>query len=100
MHAWHAEDEDVVAFLKAAIDPKLQPVFVHCEHGSDRTGVCIASYRIAVQGWSKADAAREMTAGGYGFHDIWENLVDYLQDMDVRAMRQGAGIAETRSAGP
>lgn len=93
MHAWHAEDEDIVAFLKAATDPKLQPVFVHCEHGSDRTGVCIAAYRIVVQGWSRADAIREMTRGGYGFHGIWENLIDYLQTMDVAAMRRRIGLS-------
>ena len=44
------------------------PFFVHCQHGSDRTGVCIAAYRIVVQGWTKQDAIREMTGGNYGFH--------------------------------
>lgn len=39
-------------------------------HGSDRTGTMCALYRIAVQGWSKEDAIREMTAGGFGFHRI------------------------------
>ncbi len=98
MHAWHAENEDIVAFLKTATDPKLQPVFVHCEHGSDRTGVCVAAYRIVVQGWSKPDAIREMTEGDYGFHSIWEDLVDYLQDMDVAAMRRKIGLSDEGSA--
>ena len=38
MHAWHAEDEDIVAFLRAVTDKKNGVIFVHCEHGSDRTG--------------------------------------------------------------
>ncbi len=94
MHAWHAEEEDIVAFLKTVTDPKLQPIFVHCEHGSDRTGVCMAAYRIVVQGWTKQDAIREMTTGGYGFHGIWENLIDYLQGMDVDAMKRKAGLSD------
>lgn len=93
MHAWHAEDEDIVQFLRTTTDPKLMPIFVHCEHGSDRTGVCMAAYRVVVQGWSKKDAIREMTEGNYGFHGIWENLIDYIQNMDVDAMRRKAGLA-------
>ena len=88
MHAWHAEDEDVVRFLQTVTDPKLMPVFVHCQHGSDRTGVCVAAYRVVVQDWSKDDAVREMTEGNYGFHGIWTNLAAYIQKMDVEAMRQ------------
>jgi tyrosine-protein phosphatase SIW14 len=34
----------------------------------------IAVYRIAVQGWSKAEAIREMTEGDFGFHRTWSNL--------------------------
>ena len=92
MHAWHAEDEDIVQFLRTTTDPTLMPIFVHCEHGSDRTGVCMAAYRVVVQGWSKKDAIREMTKGDYGFHGIWENLIDYIQKMDVDAMRRKAGL--------
>jgi len=43
-------------FLEMATDPKCQPVFVHCEAGSARTGFAVAAYRIAVEGW-KYDAA-------------------------------------------
>jgi protein tyrosine phosphatase (PTP) superfamily phosphohydrolase (DUF442 family) len=94
MHAWHAEDEDIAAFLKAVTDPENGPYFVHCQHGSDRTGVCIAAYRVAVQGWPKEEAVREMTGGDYGFHSIWENLADYIQNMDVAGMRRRAGLDE------
>ena len=79
-------------FLRTTTDPTLMPIFVHCEHGSDRTGVCMAAYRVVVQGWSKKDAIREMTKGDYGFHGIWENLIDYIQKMDVDAMRRKAGL--------
>ncbi len=50
---WHPEDEDVIKFLRIATTPSLQPVLVHCLHGSDRTGTMVAIYRIAYEGWSK-----------------------------------------------
>ena len=92
MKTWHAEREDLVKFLKVATDPQQGPVLVHCQHGADRTGTACAVYRIVVQGWSKEEALREMTEGGYGFHEIWKNLPDWIRDLDVAAMRKEVGI--------
>jgi len=92
MKAWHPEEEDVVRFLKIATDPKRAPVLVHCQHGADRTGALIAVYRIAVQGWSKAEAIREMTQGGYGFHQIWGNLPKWIQKLNIDRIKRQAGI--------
>jgi protein tyrosine/serine phosphatase len=89
---WHPEDEDVVRFLRIVADPANAPVFVHCQHGSDRTGTMIAIYRIAVQGWSKEEAIREMVEGGYGFHPMWENLKTYIRGLDIDAIRREAGL--------
>jgi tyrosine-protein phosphatase SIW14 len=36
-----------------------QPVLVHCEFGSTRTGLAVAAYRIAVQRWSYEAAMAE-----------------------------------------
>ena len=90
--AWHAEHEDVVRFLRIVADPARQPVFVHCQHGADRTGMMTAIYRIAVQGWSKEDAIAEMTEGGFGFHSIWTNLVEYVRKLDVDRLKREAGL--------
>lgn len=90
---WHAEDEDVVRFLRLVTDPANQPVFVHCQHGADRTGTMVAVYRIVVQGWSKERAIEELRQGGFGFHEMWSNLVAYLEALDVDALRRQAGIA-------
>ena len=92
MKAWHAEDDDVVAFLKLVTDPAKQPVFVHCKHGADRTGLVVAAYRIVVQGWPKQDAIAEMTDGGFGHHSLWHNLVEYLEQLDVGRIKREAGL--------
>jgi protein tyrosine/serine phosphatase len=97
MKTWHPEREDVVRFLRIATNPSYQPVLVHCQHGSDRTGMMVAFYRVIVQGWSTKQAAREMTEGGYGFHEIWQNLVEYLDKADMQGIRRQIGLAYTTS---
>lgn len=92
MKAWHPEEEDVVRFLKIVTDPTRAPVLVHCQHGADRTGTMIAVYRIAVQGWSKAEAVREMTEGGFGFHQTWSNLPTWIQGLNLDLIKRQAGI--------
>jgi len=92
---WHPEDEDIVRFLRIATTPALQPVLVHCRHGSDRTGAMVAIYRIVVGGWTKAQATDEMINGGYGFHPVWQNLLRYIDALDVNAIR-----AEVDAQGP
>ena len=92
-NTWHPEDDDVVRFLKIVTARKCQPVFVHCQHGSDRTGTMIAIYRIAVQGWTKREAIDEMTKGGFGFHPMWKNLIAYIEKLDVAAVKRQAAIS-------
>jgi protein tyrosine phosphatase (PTP) superfamily phosphohydrolase (DUF442 family) len=92
MKPWHPEEEDAVRFLKIVTDPKRSPVLVHCQHGADRTGTMIAVYRIAVQGWSKAEAIREMTQGGFGFHQTWGNLPKWIQKLNIERLKRQAGI--------
>jgi hypothetical protein len=84
---WHPENEDVVKFLRIVTTPSLQPVLVHCLHGSDRTGTMIAVYRIVVEGWSKDQAIREMLDGGYGFHPLWQNLVRYIEGLNISMIK-------------
>lgn len=90
---FHPEDEDMVRFLQIVGDKNRGPFFVHCKHGSDRTGTVCALFRIVMQGWSKDEAIKEMTEGGFGFHeDYFQNLVRYIQALDVNAIKKKAGI--------
>jgi len=92
MESWHIRDEYAVKFLKIVTDPQKTPVLVHCKHGADRTGSMVAVYRIAVQGWSKEDAIKELKEGGYNFHSIWANIPHWIKDLDVDKIRKEAGI--------
>lgn len=92
MKTWHPEKKEVVRFLQIVTDPKRQPVLVHCQHGADRTGTMCALYRIAVEGWSKDDAIREMREGGYGFHEVWSNLPKWIDSLDIEKIKRDAGM--------
>lgn len=89
MTAWDISDENMLEFLEIATDPSNYPVFVHCQHGSDRTGVAIAMYHIFVEGWSKEAAIDELRNGGYGFHFVWQNIVEYLKELDESVIING-----------
>jgi protein tyrosine phosphatase (PTP) superfamily phosphohydrolase (DUF442 family) len=99
MPAWHPEFDDAVRFLKIVTDPQQTPVLVHCLHGADRTGAMVVLYRVAVQGWTKAEALREMTEGGFGFHEVWVNLKPWIERLDVERLRREAGLTPAAPAG-
>jgi protein tyrosine/serine phosphatase len=80
--------KQVIRFLLLAGDPARHPVFVHCKHGADRTGMMVAFYRIVYQGWTKKQAIREMTAGGFGFHSVWGHLVSFIRKTDVKKLER------------
>ena len=87
MSAWSPSNADVAWFLRIATDPRRQPVFLHCQHGADRSGYLVAMYRVVVQGWDRERAIDEMTAHGMGFHDIYQGLVAYVRTADVERIR-------------
>lgn len=85
-------EDDVVEFLKVAADKDRQPVFVHCQQGVDRTGVMSAVYRIAIEGWSKAEALDEMINGGFGHHKELRNLHHFVNNLDIADIKRRAGL--------
>jgi protein tyrosine/serine phosphatase len=86
MRAWDPELDEVARALAVILDDSGGPYLVHCQHGADRTGTVIASYRIVAQGWNKREAIREMTEGPYGFHEIWTKLPAFLESLNVSDM--------------
>jgi len=93
---WNLSEDDLCAFLVVATDPARRPVLVHCAEGRDRTGVCVAAYRMVVEGWTYQDARREMRA--YGAMPLFVNLDRLLRRLDTGAMK--ARVAAARTAPP
>jgi protein tyrosine phosphatase (PTP) superfamily phosphohydrolase (DUF442 family) len=91
---WHAEEEDVVGFLKMVADTNNLPVFVHCQRGADRTGTMCAMYRIVVCDWTKEEAIAEMKNGGFAFSPVWRNLVTFIEKADIADLKRRAGLPE------
>ncbi|WP_438869787.1 dual specificity protein phosphatase family protein [Pseudomonas sp. L1(2025)] len=84
----HVDDADVLAALRAIQEAETQgPVLMHCKHGSDRTGLMAAMYRVVIQGWSKEDALNEMTLGGFGSSNGFKDGVRYMMKADVDKLR-------------
>ena len=86
MTASSVSDVEIIKALRI-IRTAPKPIDVHCAHGSDRTGVTMAMYRVVFQNWSKQDATKEMTDGGYNFHSQYTNLINYIRDVDVNYIK-------------
>lgn len=57
--------EQIETWLKTVNDPAMQPVFVHCQHGRDRTGTMVGIYRIQHDRWAFSKAYAEMKEKGF-----------------------------------
>lgn len=82
------EEVDIIMALKAINDAQ-KPVLIHCWHGSDRTGVVIAAYRIIFENWSKEDAITEFRKKEFGYHENWyPHLIGILENLASEAIKQ------------
>ncbi len=76
------QDKEMEQVLSIINNPANQPVFVHCKHGADRTGVVIAVYRITHDGWTSQQAKAE--AKRYGLKPWQVGMKDYIHDFHKR----------------
>jgi len=81
---WHCpfpSDPVFVRFLKVIEQNRGKKIFVHCRLGDDRTGMAIASYRMAEEGWSTDEALNEMRVFGFNtaHHAICPTLAAYAK---------------------
>ena len=72
------KDEEVLKILALINDSRNWPVFIHCNHGKDRTGTIIAVYRISHDGWTLEQAMKE--AKHYGMSWLQFGMKDYIKD--------------------
>ncbi len=57
--------KQVATFLSTLGRAPGEPVFVHCQHGADRTGCMVGIYRVTQQGWAFPRAYAEMRQDGF-----------------------------------
>ncbi|MGZ3650050.1 MAG: fused DSP-PTPase phosphatase/NAD kinase-like protein [Bdellovibrionota bacterium] len=75
---WAPKDRRVDRALAALENSKLRPIFVHCQHGQDRTGLVLGLYRVFSEHWQPGHAYEEMKS--LGFHPILFLLNHYFEE--------------------
>ncbi len=56
---------EVERAYEAISDPLNWPVYVHCDHGRDRTGFLVGLYRERVEGWTWKQVSDELARYGH-----------------------------------
>jgi protein tyrosine/serine phosphatase len=70
----------VAEFLTIVNEPTNRPVFVHCVGGRHRTGVMTAVYRMTQDGWTAAEAFKEMKTYRFGADFLHAELKRFVYD--------------------
>jgi tyrosine-protein phosphatase SIW14 len=63
------KDKEIAQFFDLILERPRRTIFIHCWLGGDRSGMFIAAYRIAFEGWSPQQAIEEMRA--YHYLQFW-----------------------------
>jgi protein tyrosine/serine phosphatase len=81
MSAFDSPDDEfdtmIDQIMTVLADPSRGPIYVHCAHGQDRTGLVIALERVIDEGWTPEAAHDEMLA--MGFHTMFVGLNHYYE---------------------
>jgi protein tyrosine/serine phosphatase len=95
---WSPPTNDQVAqFLGLFGDNLKEKVFLHCHYGEDRTGVFVATYRIAHDRWPADQTINEMLA--FGFRRlIHPAMMTYVRDFPALLTSAPALAAFTLAA--
>jgi len=98
---WHCpfpSDSIFARFLKVIREHPKKKVFVHCRLGDDRTGMAVAAYRMANEGWSADEALKEMEEFGFrGKHHLICPTLEFYEKRFPEHFRQNPVFEELRS---
>lgn len=71
------EDKEIDEVLTFMHEPSNQPVFIHCEHGADRTGLLVALYKVKYEGANVQTARAEWIRNGHNkIHQLFTGKLD------------------------
>jgi tyrosine-protein phosphatase SIW14 len=91
-------NEQVAQFLALFRNNSREKVFVHCRFGDDRTGVFVAAYRMAYEGWPAQQAMNEMYF--FGFNGFWHpSMKSFIRDFPSR-LKTAPALADYRPGEP
>ena len=98
---WHCpfpSDAIFARFLKVIDEHPKKKVFVHCRLGDDRTGMAIAAYRMAHEGWSADEALKEMEEFGFtGKHHLICPTLEFYEKRFPEHLRKNPVFGGARS---
>jgi protein tyrosine/serine phosphatase len=99
-HCPFPKDETFAKFLRVVRENPAKKTFVHCQLGVDRTGMAVASYRMAEEGWSADEALKEMKAFGFSavHRAMCPGLADY-EDSFPQHLKSNQAFKELRPYG-
>ena len=85
-HCPFPKDEPFAKFLRVIRENPAKKAFVHCRLGDDRTGMAVAAYRMAEEGWSADEAMKEMRTFGFSavHRAMCPGLADYEESFPQR----------------
>lgn len=72
------KDEEIAKFFSLVRERPRRKIFIHCWLGGDRSGMFIAAYRIAFEGWSPQQAIQEMRSFHY-LHFWHPNMARWVE---------------------
>jgi protein tyrosine phosphatase (PTP) superfamily phosphohydrolase (DUF442 family) len=98
---FHPQDQRIARFLAVLHKNRGKKIFVHCRLGDDRTGLMIATYRMAEEGWTAEEAMREMKAYGFSWahrYLICPGLASYVAKFPQR-FQESTAFQDVRRGG-
>ncbi|HEX6853079.1 MAG TPA: tyrosine-protein phosphatase [Candidatus Polarisedimenticolaceae bacterium] len=82
------ESEEVQRALEILGATENQPAFVHCKRGRDRTGVVVAAWRMAREGWSLDQAYEEAKRFRLAWWQV--RMKDFIREFEVPKTQENA----------
>lgn len=77
------KDGEMARFFALVREEPRRKIFIHCWLGGDRSGMFIAAYRMAFEGWTPEQAIQEMRR--FHYLEFWHpNMKKYVRDFPRR----------------